>query len=210
MRTPHSYSRRTFQLGLAVGLFATLTSLGWAGPVGARTFYVLRTLGDAWMIVDPTGIETGDAATQKRMWTVTVQPNILNETPPQPGYVRALNEFDCATQKTRWRSFTVFSRSGGRLMDRENASPEWVDTTAGSSTLVEWRVACGYSTGDSAISADSTAQVVIALMRAWDPPAAVVVAAPPVAAPKTAAPKLRPVSPAKPKPGPKLAPTKPK
>ena len=210
MRTPRSYSRRTFQAGLAAGLFAALTNLGWAEPVGARTFYVLRTLGDAWMIVDPTGIETGDAPTQKRMWTVTIQPNILNETPPQPGYVRALNEYDCATQKTRWRSFTVFSRSGGPLMNRENASPEWVDTTVGSSALVEWRVACGYSTGDSAISADSTAQVVIALMRAWDPPAVVAVAAPPATAPKLVATKPKPVSPAKPKPGSKLVPTKPK
>ena len=205
---------RSHRTGRAAGLVAALTTLAWTGLAEARVFYVMR-ITDAWALIDPTSIETGETASQRRMWTITVQRNIFNETPPQPGYVRTLNEYDCDAQKTRWRSFTAFSRSGVSLMSRENPSLDWVDVTAGSSALVEWRVACGYSTGDSAVAADSVAQVVIALMRAWDPPTPAVAPPPPVA-PKTAALKPKSSGQAKPRPGPqpkpgsKLAPTKPK
>ena len=85
----------------------------------------------------------------------------------------------------RSESFTAFSRAGAPLLSRENAEPAWSDVTPTSGTLGEWRVACGYSAGDSAIEADSVAKVVIALMRAWDPP-------PVIAPPKPAAPTPKP------------------
>ena len=110
---------------MAAGSFAAVAALAWTGLAEARVFYVLH-ITDAWAIIDPASIEVAETATQKRMWTVTVQRNIFNETPPQPGYVRALNEYDCDAQKTRWRSFTAFSRSGVSLMSRENQSPDWV------------------------------------------------------------------------------------
>lgn len=166
-----------------------LSGIGLAAALGggaahARSFLVLRAPAQAWMIVDPTGIEAVPGGTVRRMWTVTVQRNILNETPPQPGYVRALNEYDCAAQKTRWKTFTAFSRAGTPLVSRDNPDPAWSDVTATSGTMGEWRVACGYSSGDSAIEADTVAKVVIALMRAWDPP-------PTTASPVPAGPKSR-------------------
>jgi hypothetical protein len=138
------------------------------GPVQARPFYLMRGLGGARTIIDPAAIEPVLNTSVRQMWTVTVQANIMNETPPQPGYVRALNEYDCAAQKSRWRSFTVFSRSGSILLGRENPNGDWVDATPASGAYAEWRVACGYSRGDSALEADGIAKVVIALMRSFD------------------------------------------
>ena len=178
-----------------------------AGPVQAKPFYLMRGLGGARIIIDPAVIEPVLDTPVRRMWTVTVQANIMNETPPQPGYVRALNEYDCAAQKSRWRSFTVFSRSGAILISRENSAGDWVDATPASGANGEWRVACGYSTGDSALEADGIAKVVIALMRGFDPPSAAAAAppvatatrkvAPPVSKPKQAPPAVKPKAPLK-------------
>ena len=174
------------------------------GGAQARSFLLLRAPGDARMIVDPAGIEQAPDTPVRRMWTVTVQRNILNETPPQPGYVRALNEYDCAAQKTRWKTFTAFSRAGAPLVSRDNKETAWSDVTPTSAALAEWRVACGHSSGDSAIEADSVAKVVIALMRAWDPPTLAL--PPPTAQGKTPAPQGK----AAPAPQGKASPAKPK
>ena len=151
------------------------------GPVQAKPFYLMRGLGGARMIIDPGAIEPVLDTPVRRMWTVTVQANIMNETPPQPGYVRALNEYDCTAQKTRWRSFTVFSRSGTVLVSRDNPAEDWVDAMPASGSYGEWRVACGYSSGDSAVAADGIAKIVIALMRGFDPPRTATPIRPPAA-----------------------------
>ncbi|WP_293682050.1 hypothetical protein, partial [uncultured Phenylobacterium sp.] len=88
-------------------LAAGVSLLGTAAEAGS--FYVLSAGPDAWTIVDPASIETLPGSPVRRMWTVTVQRNILGEAPAQPGYVRALNEYDCAAQKLRWNRFTAFS-----------------------------------------------------------------------------------------------------
>ncbi len=176
MRTEPSRMRIGTALA-GLGLVAALV----AGAAEARPFLVLRAPAEAVMIIDPSGIEPVPGGAVRRMWTVTVQRNILNETPPQPGYVRALNEYDCDGQKTRWKSFTAFSRAGAPLVSRDNPDVAWSEVTPLSGALGEWRVACGYSAGDSVIAADSVAKVVIALMRAWDP---VPVPKPPLAKPK--------------------------
>src|SRR5438128_9496198 len=119
-------------ISMIAGL-AMAAGLG-AGAADARSFLVVRTQPDAWMIVDPDGIETVPGGQVRRMWTVTVQRNILNDDPPQPGYVRALNEYDCETQKLRWTRFTAFSRNGETLLTRENASKDWTDVNAASNT----------------------------------------------------------------------------
>lgn len=156
-------------------------------PAQTKPYYLMRGLGGARMIIDPAAIEPLLDTPVRRMWTVTVQANIMNETPPQPGYVRALNEYDCAAQKSRWRSFTVFSRSGAILLSRENPAGDWVDAAPATGAYGEWRVACGYSRGDSALEADGIAKVVIALMRGFDPPPAAG-AAPPSAVTRKVAP----------------------
>lgn len=166
MRSHHP-PLRPYARAILAGL-TVFAALGWS-VAQAKPFILLRSVGDARMIIDPSAIEADAGGATRRMWTVTVQGNILNEAPPQPGYVRALNEYDCAGRKSRWRSFTAFSRAGDVLLSRDNASGDWTDVTSTSGTLGEWRVACGLSRGDSAVEADSIAKVVIALMRAFDP-----------------------------------------
>lgn len=167
---PTPFARR--HLAVAAGLVVAAVT---GETAQARAFAVLRAPAQAWMIIDPAAIERDSAGPVRRMWTVTVQRNILNETPPQPGYVRALNEYDCAAQKTRWKTFTAFSRAGTPLVSRDNRDPAWIDVPTVGGAMGEWRVACGYSSGDSTVEAESVAKVVIALMRAWDPPAAAAV-----------------------------------
>ena len=165
-----------------------------SGPVTAKPYYLLRGLSGARIIIDPGVIEPVLDTPVRRMWTVTVQANIMNETPPQPGYVRALNEYDCSAQKSRWRSFTVFSRSGAILLSRENPAGDWVDATPASGAYGEWRVACGYSRGDSALDADGIAKGVIALMRGFDPRPAATAIPPPATRLKTLPPAAKPKS----------------
>lgn len=182
---------RTRHWATAAGLLALATTL--ATFAEARPFYVLRAAGDARVIVDPTTIESVEGGAVRRMWLVTVQGNILNEGPPQPGYVRALNAYDCAAQKSRWEKFTAFSRSGQALLSRENPDPAWASVTAENGMLGEWRVACGLSAGDSVIAGETIAKVVVALMRTYD-----LQAQPPVAGPSVRPPPKVPMSKAPP------------
>jgi hypothetical protein len=154
----------------------------------ARPFYMLRAVGDARAIVDPAAIERLDGGPVRRMWLVTVQGNILNETPPQPGYVRALNAYDCVAQTSRWEKFTAFSRAGQALLSRENTDPAWTPVTAENGMLGEWRVACGFSVGDSVVEAETIAKVVVALMRTYDLQAVAKVPGPPSKPPTSMAP----------------------
>lgn len=143
--------------------------LAAASSVQARTFHVLPTAEDGWTIIDPSGIEQLQGGVVKRTWTVGVQRSIVAGEPAQPGYVRTLTEYDCANRETRWRSFSAFSRNGTLVLSRDNASPAWTRGDASPAVAAELRVVCDGRAAGSAISADSVAKVVIALMGYWDP-----------------------------------------
>ena len=143
--------------------------LAAASPVQARTFHVLPTAEDGWTIIDPSGIEQLPGGVVKRTWTVGVQRSIVAGEPAQPGYVRTLTEYDCANRETRWRSFSAFSRNGTLVLSRDNTSPTWTRGDASAAVAAELRVVCDGRAVGSAISADSVAKVVIALMGYWDP-----------------------------------------
>lgn len=160
----------------------------WLGPAAAghaRPFFVLRPSADVWLIVDPTAREAGAASGIQKMWVVTVQRNITTGEPAQAGYVRSLNEYDCEGDRVRWRSFDAFLRDGSPVLSRKNESEDWEAATTNPARLVELRIACGRSSGDSVVEAESVAKLVIAVIRTWDPP---VTAAPPKASVATPAP----------------------
>ena len=162
--------RRTSWIAGSLAAAATLALAGSAAQ--AQPYYVLRSSGDARTIIDPAAIEQVPGGAVRKTWTVTVQRNIVSGSPAQPGYVRSINEYDCAQQTMRWRSFSAYSRSGAPLVSRKNPSQAWEAVTPKSGTLVEWRVVCGLSAGDSVVTADSVAKLVVAQMAAFDAPPA--------------------------------------
>lgn len=155
----------------------TAAGLTAAGAAQAQTFYLLRPSADTRTVIDPADILQAPGSAVRRVATVTVQRSITSESPPQPGYVRSVNEYDCTAKTMRWLSFAAFSRSGAQLATRANPSKAWEAVTPTSGTLAEWRLVCGLSAGDSAVTAASVAEVVVALMASFDatpapPPAA--------------------------------------
>jgi hypothetical protein len=139
-----------------------------ATPALARTFYVIQSSADAWTVMDAQGIEPIAGTTFRKAWAVRVQRNILSGDPPQPGYVRTLTEYDCQQNRTRWREFTAFSRSGATLVSKVNPNPEWGPADEASDTYAAYRVVCEGVGGGAVVSADSVAKVVISLMGGWD------------------------------------------
>lgn len=171
----------------ALGVVATLLA---AQGAQARIFYITQSGRDAWTVMDAGGIETTAGSSVRKAWAVRVQRNILSGDPPQPGYVRTLTEYDCAAGRTRWLEFSAFSRSGGLLVNKTNAQPEWGPATEASDTYAAYRVVCQGVGGGSVVAADSVAKVVINLMASWDPPPepfAPITAAPPAPPAKGAA-----------------------
>lgn len=177
-------ARRIPAPALVAGLALSLA----AGAAEARSFYIIQSGADAWTVMDPEGIERLPTG-QRRAWVVRVQRNILTGNPPTPGYVRTLTEYDCDANRTRWREFSAFSRSGSLLVSKVNPNPEWGPADEASDTYAAHRVVCEGGGGGSVVSADSVAKVVISLMGSWDPPPTPVAPAVPSAkAPATKAP----------------------
>jgi hypothetical protein len=155
---------------LASTLAASLALALAAGAAQARSFYIIQSGADAWTVMDPEGIERIGTGAQRRAWVVRVQRNILTGNPPTPGYVRTLTEYDCEANRTRWREFSAFSRSGALLVSKVNPNPEWGPADEASDTYAAHRVICEGGGGGSVVSAESVAKVVISLMGSWDPP----------------------------------------
>lgn len=185
------------RLALASASVAGLAVVATATVAAARTYYIIQSGGDAWTVMDPDGVEKVGDGPIRRAWAVRVQRNILSGSPPEPGYVRTLTEYDCAAQRTRWREFSAYSRSGKLLVSKVNPNPEWGPAAEASDIYAGYRVICEGVGGGSVVAADSVAKIVISLMGSWDPPPASLM--PPLAAPIGKAPP--PIA----KPAPKVA-----
>jgi hypothetical protein len=158
--------------GLALAGAGMALAVGAAAPAQARNYLLLRANAEAWTLIDPSTIENVPGGVLRRTWVVTVQRNILNQAPAQPGYVRTLTEYDCGSEQIRWRRLSAFSRTGAALVSEENKFPSWTEAKAKPTSLAELRAVCGRPLGQSAISADSIAAAVIARMQTWDAPLA--------------------------------------
>ncbi len=153
----------------------------------AGTFVVVHSGPEAWTVLDPTAVTRDRDSGQLTAWSVTVQRNLTNSRPPQPGYIRTLSDYDCAQRRLRWRSFLAYSRYGALVMRKENANPDWAPASDGGEGDASLRVLCDGAGGGSVFSATSIGQLVIGLMQVWDaPPDLPVIAAPP---PQPAPPK---------------------
>jgi len=139
------------------------------GPVTPPAiYYVVRRTEEAWTVMDPAAVEAVPGGSVKRSYSVTVRRNLLNGGPPQPGYVRTLNEYDCQTHKFRWRTFTIYNRFGAVVVKQDNAQTDFLALDRGSEEETTFRVICEGGGGGSVVAAPSLAQLVIGLMQAWD------------------------------------------
>ena len=119
-------------------------------------------------MMDPNAIERADAGSVRRTYSVTVRRNLLNGGPPQPGYVRTLNEYDCDTRRYRWRTFTIYNRFGAVVVKQDNTDPTFGPPDPGSEEDTSYRVVCEGAGGGSVVTAPSLGKLVIGLMQAWD------------------------------------------
>lgn len=179
---------------IASGLIAAgLLALGGLSPTAAQaaSYRMARVSPDRVILIDPVAIWTSPDRKQREAYVITVQRSIVVGDPPVPGYVRTLQQFDCAAGTVNWREFQAFSRSGAMLVKRTNTDAPPAPSTRDFETLAIYRMVCEDNQGDSVVAADSLAKVVIAVMSGWDPP--------PTVLPLPVAPTAKPA----PKPAPK-------
>jgi hypothetical protein len=154
-----------------IGLGLLALALGGA-PAEAKTFLLLPAGPEAWTLIDPAAVERDPGGVTRRAWTVTVQRNILDGQPAQPGYVRMLSEYDCMLRQVRWKTFSAFSRTGDLLLSQENRLQIWKPAEQTPESRDAYLAVCGQASAHSIISADSIGAAVAGLMRSWDPPPA--------------------------------------
>jgi len=145
--------------------------LGLLAASGARAaIYALIPSGpDTVTVIDPSTVERVEGQPLvRRAWNVNVKRSLVADGPPQPGYVRMQSDYDCAQQRVRWRTFSVYSRFGALVMQKDNDDEAWTPALEGSEGAASLRVVCHDDPGRSAIAAKSIGQVVIGLMQAWD------------------------------------------
>lgn len=140
--------------------------LAAAPAANASTYAVISSTPDVVTVIDPKASEAVEGAV-RRTWAVSVKRTLVSGGPQQPGYVRMLNDYDCARRKVRWRSFDVYSRFGAPVMHKDNDDVAWSPAEEGDAG-VGLRVVCDADAGRSAIAAASVSQVVLGLMQAWD------------------------------------------
>ena len=149
-------------------LIATCAGLLSASAAQASVYALISSTPDVVTVIDPKASEmVGGPGGVRRTWAVSVKRTLVSGGPQQPGYVRMLNEYDCAQRKVRWRSFDVYSRFGAPVMHKDNDDETWTAATEGDAGA-GLRVVCDADAGRSAIAATSVSQVVIGLMQAWD------------------------------------------
>ncbi len=140
-----------------------------ASNAQAAAYAVVRSEMDVVTVIDPSAVEdVPDSANLRRAWSISVQRNLVSGGPQQPGYVRTLNEYDCATRKIRWESFFVYSRFGASLMHKDNDDKAWNDIEPKSEAEESARIICEHNNRWSAIASQSLSQLVMTLMQAWD------------------------------------------
>jgi len=153
----------TLHIGLAALTGAMILQ---AGPAQAAAFNLIRARADEATVIDPAAIEIVPGGALRRAVSVTVKRSLVTGGPAQPGYVRTLNEYDCGQWRMRWRTFTVYSRFGAKVMSQVNAEQAWAPASFESDASL--RIVCNGASGDAAVAAPSLGQLVLALMSAWD------------------------------------------
>ena len=132
-------------------------------------FRILASDADSITVVDPTGVRFDGQTRLFSAWTVAIKRKLTDEDAAQPGYVRTLNEYDCVRRQFRWRTVMVYSRFGALVLQMDNTNSDWLSGYQPAGQDAGLRAVCDEATS-GAVSANSMAELVISLMRSWDPP----------------------------------------
>jgi surface-adhesin protein E len=153
-----------------LGLRFAIACVAFAGAAGARaaTFDIVRSGPDVVTLLDPTAVASVDGGKVRRAWSVTVQRSLVSDGPQQPGYVRILNDYDCAAWKIRWRSFLAYSRFGDLVMRKDNDDAAWTSIDENFESAAGARIVCQGREAPSVYTASSIGALVLSLMQAWD------------------------------------------
>jgi hypothetical protein len=150
-------------------LILALVAACASGPAGAAVYAMVRADPDAITLMDPSAVEAVPGAAElRRAYSVTVQKNLVSGGPQHPGYVRTLNEYDCAGRRVRWKTFSVYSRFGDLVIHKDNADETWQPAPPGSEAEASTRLVCDHANKWAGMAATSLSQLVITLMQAWD------------------------------------------
>jgi hypothetical protein len=176
-------SRTRLSLTLAAAVLAAATA------AHAAIFDVIKSGPDMVTVINPQAVETLGDGKVRRVQTVSIQKSLLSNGPAQPGYVNTLNEYDCGAWRTRWRSFSVYSRFGELVLRKDNPDPAWAPIDGNAEAVASAHVVCDGHQSGSVFAASSIGQLVIQMMQAWDvdappQPAPAAAPAPPAPAPK--------------------------
>lgn len=153
-------------LGLAAAIALS------AGAAEARVFVVLRSPVEGWTLYDPATVENRPGGVVRRVSTITVRRSILDDGPPQPGYVRTLADYDCVQGQVRWQLLDAFARDGSLLVTQRNTEGSWRPVDPADDTQAVFRALCTNVRPTSIMSGETIGSIVSALMSAWDPPPA--------------------------------------
>jgi hypothetical protein len=138
-----------------------------AAPAQAAVYAVVRATPDEVTVINPAGIEPADAGV-RRAWSVTVKKSLVSGGPPQPGYVRTLNEYDCAQRRMRWTSFAAYSRFGALVMQKDNPDAAWTPADDLKDAQIGLVAVCDGGGRNGVVAAGSVSELVMALMRSFD------------------------------------------
>jgi surface-adhesin protein E len=159
----------TFQAQARLILALTCAGAVCAPAARAAVYAVVRSEPGVVTVMDPAAVERVDGSPSlRRAWSVSIQKVLISGGPQQPGYVRTLNEYDCAARKVRWKSFSVYSRFGAPVMQKDNGAEAWNTGAPGSEADAALRLVCDRSNRWSAIASQSISQLVLTQMQAWD------------------------------------------
>jgi hypothetical protein len=140
-----------------------------ASAADAAVYAMVSERPEAVTVIDPAEVEVvPGAGGLRRAYSVTVQKTLTAEGPQQPGYVRTLNEYDCAGRTVRWKSFSVYSRFGELVIHKDNAAETWSPMSPSAEARASMRLVCDHANDWDAVAAPSLSQLVIGLMQAWD------------------------------------------
>jgi hypothetical protein len=149
------------------GALAAAAPVLTAPAAQAAVFDIIRSSDNEVVVLDPSAIETIDGGF-KRAWNVSIQKNLGAGGPQQSGYVRTLNEYDCAQRRMRWRSLAIYSRFGAQIIKKDNPDTSWNPADGNGEAEAGLRVVCDGAGGGAVVAAPSVSKLVIGLMQTWD------------------------------------------